>query len=61
MELVVLDLRHRLYSELLRLSVTRAGHANERVITVSTTDGKPACCTDGSKCGQKAVATVVAK
>jgi CRP-like cAMP-binding protein len=33
MELVVLDLRHRLYSELLRLSVTRTGHQSERVIT----------------------------
>ena len=33
MELVVLDLRHRLYSELLRLSVPRGGHPTERVIT----------------------------
>ena len=33
MEQAVLDLRHRLYSELLRLSVPRAGEAKERVIT----------------------------
>jgi CRP/FNR family transcriptional regulator, cyclic AMP receptor protein len=33
MEHSVLDLRHRLYSELLRLSVPRAGHGNERVVT----------------------------
>jgi CRP/FNR family transcriptional regulator, cyclic AMP receptor protein len=33
MEQAVLDLRHRLYSELLRLSVPRAGHAGERVVT----------------------------
>ena len=33
MEHVVLDLRHRLYSELLRLSQIRSGHVDERVIT----------------------------
>jgi CRP/FNR family cyclic AMP-dependent transcriptional regulator len=33
MEQAVLDLRHRLYSELLRLSVARVGHGSERVIT----------------------------
>jgi CRP-like cAMP-binding protein len=33
MEHTVLDLRHRLYSELLRLSTTRAGHEGERVVT----------------------------
>ncbi|GGC69185.1 cAMP-activated global transcriptional regulator CRP [Chelatococcus reniformis] len=33
MEHSVLDLRHRLYSELLRLSLPRAGHGNERVVT----------------------------
>ena len=33
MEHAVLDLRHRLYSELLRLSVPRAGAPNERVVT----------------------------
>jgi CRP-like cAMP-binding protein len=33
MELVVLDLRHRLYSELLRMSVPRAQHPDQRVIT----------------------------
>lgn len=33
MEHAVLDLRHRLYSELLRLSVPRAGHDGERVVT----------------------------
>jgi CRP/FNR family transcriptional regulator, cyclic AMP receptor protein len=33
MEQAVLDLRHRLYSELLRLSVPRAGDGKERVIT----------------------------
>jgi CRP/FNR family transcriptional regulator, cyclic AMP receptor protein len=33
MEHAVLDLRHRLYSELLRLSVPRTGVANERVVT----------------------------
>lgn len=33
MEHAVLDLRHRLYSELLRLSVPRAGAGNERVVT----------------------------
>lgn len=33
MEHAVLDLRHRLYSELLRLSVPRAGHNGERVVT----------------------------
>jgi hypothetical protein len=33
MEQAVLDLRHRLYSELLRLSVPRPGHGSERVIT----------------------------
>jgi CRP/FNR family transcriptional regulator, cyclic AMP receptor protein len=32
-ERVVLDLRHRLYSELLRLSVPRAGHSDERAVT----------------------------
>jgi CRP-like cAMP-binding protein len=33
MEHVVLDLRHRLYSELFRLSIPRAGHPGERVVT----------------------------
>lgn len=33
MEHTVLDLRHRLYSELLRLSIPRAGHPSERVVT----------------------------
>jgi CRP/FNR family transcriptional regulator, cyclic AMP receptor protein len=33
MEQAVLDLRHRLYSELLRMSSPRAGQGNERVIT----------------------------
>jgi CRP/FNR family transcriptional regulator, cyclic AMP receptor protein len=33
MEHVVLDLRHRLYSELLRLSIPRSGHTEERVVT----------------------------
>lgn len=33
MEHTVLDLRHRLYSELLRLSIPRAGHPAERVVT----------------------------
>jgi len=33
MEQAVLDLRHRLYSELLRLSLPRAGHEGERVVT----------------------------
>ena len=33
MEQAVLDLRHRLYSELLRLSVPRAGSGKERVVT----------------------------
>lgn len=33
MEHVVLDLRHRLYAELFRLSVPRAGHPGERVLT----------------------------
>jgi CRP/FNR family transcriptional regulator, cyclic AMP receptor protein len=33
MEHAVLDLRHRLYSELLRLSVSRAGAGKERVVT----------------------------
>ncbi|CAH1672591.1 Crp/Fnr family transcriptional regulator [Chelatococcus asaccharovorans] len=33
MEHTVLDLRHRLYAELLRLSVPRAGHPGERVVT----------------------------
>jgi DNA-binding transcriptional MocR family regulator len=33
MEQTVLDLRHRLYSELLRLSVTRQGGEAERVVT----------------------------
>jgi len=33
MEHTVLDLRHRLYSELLRLSAPRAGHDGERVVT----------------------------
>ncbi|MFT0893189.1 Crp/Fnr family transcriptional regulator [Pseudochelatococcus sp. G4_1912] len=32
-EHAVLDLRHRLYAELLRLSVPRVGHADERVIS----------------------------
>ena len=29
----MLDLRHRLYAELLRMSVPRAGHEGERVVT----------------------------
>ena len=33
MEHALLDLRHRLYSELLRLSTPRAGHDGERVVT----------------------------
>jgi CRP/FNR family transcriptional regulator, cyclic AMP receptor protein len=33
MEQAILDLRHRLYSELLRMSAPRAGHGNERVVT----------------------------
>ncbi len=33
MEHTVLDLRHRLYSELLRLSIPRANHPVERVVT----------------------------
>src|SRR5918994_7377432 len=33
MEHAVLDLRHRLYSELLRLSVPRTGTPNQRVVT----------------------------
>lgn len=33
MEYAVLDVRHRLYAELLRLSVSRAGHAGQRVVT----------------------------
>src|SRR5919199_2833263 len=33
MEQAVLDLKHRLYSELLRLSVSRAGNGKERVVT----------------------------
>jgi CRP-like cAMP-binding protein len=33
MEHAVLEVRHRLYSELLRLSVPRAGHAGERVVS----------------------------
>lgn len=33
MEHAVLDLRHRLYSELLRLSIPRSGHPTERVVT----------------------------
>ena len=33
MEHAVLDLRHRLYSELSRLSIPRAGHPTERVVT----------------------------
>jgi CRP-like cAMP-binding protein len=32
-ELSVLDLKHRLYSELMRLSHTRPGHPGERVVT----------------------------
>ena len=32
-EHAVLDLRHRLYAELLRLSMPRPGHAGERVVT----------------------------
>ncbi len=32
-EHALLDLKHRLYSELLRLSTPRAGHAGERVVT----------------------------
>lgn len=33
MEQTVLDLKHRLYSELLRLSIPRSAHATERVVT----------------------------
>jgi len=33
MEQAVLDLRHRLYSELLRMSAPRTGHGSERVVT----------------------------
>ncbi len=33
MEQTVLDLRHRLYAELIRLSVPRTGHDGERVVT----------------------------
>ncbi|WP_375458741.1 Crp/Fnr family transcriptional regulator [uncultured Enterovirga sp.] len=33
MEHTVLDLRHRLYAELLRLSIPRSGHPGERVVT----------------------------
>ncbi|MBV9078943.1 MAG: Crp/Fnr family transcriptional regulator [Methylobacteriaceae bacterium] len=33
MEHLVLDLRHRLYAELLRLSITRSGHEAQRVVT----------------------------
>lgn len=33
MEHAVLDLRHRLYAELIRLSIPRAGHDGERVVT----------------------------
>lgn len=33
MEQAVLDIRHRLYAELLRLSLPRAGHGTERVVT----------------------------
>lgn len=33
MEHALLDLRHRLYAELLRLSVPRSGHDGERVVT----------------------------
>jgi CRP-like cAMP-binding protein len=33
MEHSVLDLRHRLYAELLRLSSNRAGHAGERIVS----------------------------
>jgi CRP-like cAMP-binding protein len=33
MEQAVLDLRHRLYAELLRLSLPRSGHPTERVVT----------------------------
>ena len=33
MEYAVLDVRHRLYAELLRLSVNRAGHEGQRVVT----------------------------
>jgi len=33
--------------------------SNERVITVLNNDGKPACCTDGSKCGKKSESAVV--
>jgi len=33
MEHTVLDLRHRLYSELLRMSVPRSGHEGQRVVT----------------------------
>src|SRR3954462_1397139 len=44
MEQAVLDLRHRLYAELLRLSLPRAGHAGERgrdPTAVSSRDGRP--------------------
>jgi CRP-like cAMP-binding protein len=33
MEHAVLDLRHRLYAELIRLSIPRSGHDGERVVT----------------------------
>jgi CRP-like cAMP-binding protein len=33
MEAAVLDVRHRLYAELLRLSVNRVGHEGQRVVT----------------------------
>ena len=33
MEHTVLDLRHRLYAELIRLSIPRGGHEGERVVT----------------------------
>lgn len=38
---------------------TAAAPSNEKVITVLNTDGKPSCCTDGSKCGKKVEATAV--
>src|SRR3954470_10413210 len=43
MEQAVLDLRHRLYAELLRLSLPRAGHAGEGrdPPAVSSRDGRP--------------------
>ena len=34
--------------------------SNERVITVLNNDGKPTCCTDGSKCGVKTAEPVTA-